>query len=184
MRHVVAGLEPAVLGEGLGVRLVVVEVLEEQLDAAGAAHPELADLARRADLPGVVVDDEELVAGRRSTHRAVGVVLVEVVAGGVDDRLGHAPARRELEAEPALDHRHRQPEHADPDGVLRHRLVGDALEHERDHRDVGDPVALRPPPRTATPSTSAAARRCAPTPRVDQIDQLCALTWKNGRYTR
>ena len=23
-----------------------------------------------------------------------------------------------------------------------------------------------------------------PAPRVDQIDQLCALTWKNGRYTR
>ena len=62
--HHVAGLEPAVL-ERLGVGLVVVEVLEEELDPAGAAHPQLAGLALGAELAGLLVDHRDLVPGSR-----------------------------------------------------------------------------------------------------------------------
>ena len=70
----VAGLEPAAL-ERLRVRLGVVVVLEEQLDAARAPQPELAGLALGAQLAGVLVDDRELVAGRDVAHRPLGQAL-------------------------------------------------------------------------------------------------------------
>ena len=59
----VAGLEPVVL-EGLRVGLVVVVVLEEELDPARAAQPQLAGLALGAQLAGLLVDHRELVPGR------------------------------------------------------------------------------------------------------------------------
>ena len=86
--HHVAGLEPAVL-ERLLVGLGVVEVLEEQLDAAGAAQPELAGLALGAQLAGVLVDDRDTRSPavmwpiERSGSRSAGLPLVAWVTVSV-----------------------------------------------------------------------------------------------------
>ena len=68
-RHLdhVPGLEPAVL-EALLVRLGVVEVLEEELNAAGPAEPQLAGAPLLAELAGLAVDDGHLVAGGHPAH--------------------------------------------------------------------------------------------------------------------
>ena len=138
--HHVAGLEPAVL-EGLGVGLVVVEVLEEELDPAGAAHPQLAGLALGAELAGLLVDDRDLVAGRDVAHRACRQPLLGLAGDAVRDRLGHAVGGVHRDPEHRVEVGHDQPEHADAQRVLL-RPVGTAerTHHERHERDVRDVV--------------------------------------------
>src|SRR5690625_7913895 len=66
----IAGLEPAVFGEGLGVGLGLVVILEEQLDAAHAAYPQLTHFAGLTEAAAVGLDNGELIAWRGLTHAA------------------------------------------------------------------------------------------------------------------
>ena len=167
--------------ERLLVGLGVVEVLEEQLDAAGAAQPQLAGLALGAQLAGVLVDDGELVAGRDVAHRALGQLVGGLAVGGVDDGLGHAVRGVHVDAEHLVEHRHDEPEHADAQRVFV-GLVGlhQRGDHERHQRDVRDLVASTTSQKRLVDHFGMSTA-VAPTPRTENIDQLCAFTWKSGR---